>query len=439
MMSKRALRAGAGRVAGLVPGTLLPGRGGRAAPSRVSVADSAPVSLRRWGGGLLLFLVTFWVGFNLRAAILGVPPVLSIVRGALHLSYTEVGLLSGIPILAFGILALPASAMVRRWGGYLVVGFGLALAALGELARVLPWGGAFPLFAGTAVMGVGIALTQPGLPALFQAWFRDHVQRASVTFTLGITVGETVAAGISRPVLYGFLHQWQGTMVVWGACGVSCLLAWVWLVPRARIGLAVGERWNLAPLVRTRALWSVYLCFGGQSLVFFAANTWIPTSAPGGPHSTLANLSLAVLNGVMIPIDVGLLMLRRSFATNRHFYLLSSLITLAGAAGWFLWGDRLPLLFAALIGIGVAMTFAGLLAYAPLVAPAGRVAPLTAVMLSLGYVCAFCGPLLGGLAIDAGGGPRSPFVPIIAASVMMVVASLGVRSGLRWGPGTTEC
>jgi CP family cyanate transporter-like MFS transporter len=380
--------------------------------------------------GALLFLITFWIGFNLRAALLGVPPVLSIVKGDLGLTYTEVGLLSGIPILAFGLSALPSSALVRRFGGYAVVALGLALAALGELARVLPGAGAVPLFLGTVVMGVGIALTQPGLPGLFQAWFRGHVQQASVTLTLGITVGEMVAASISRPLLYGLLRSWQATMLVWGICGLSCLVVWALAVPRVRVGLAVGERWNLKPLIRARALWSVYLCFGGQSLVFFAANTWIPTSVPGGPHSALASLSLGVLNGVMIPVDVGLIFLRRNFATSRNYYLVSSLITVAGTVGWLLLGSTLPLLFAALIGIGVAMNFAGLLAYAPLVASAGRVAPLTAVMLTVGYVCAFCGPFLGGVAIDAGGGVRSPFLPIVAASVMMVVAAWGVRPGL---------
>ncbi|MHB1574896.1 MAG: MFS transporter [Candidatus Dormibacteria bacterium] len=381
--------------------------------------------------GAVLFLVTFWIGFNLRAAILGVPPVLSIVKGDLRLSYAEVGLLSGIPILAFGLSALPSSALVRRWGGYSVVALGLTVAALGELVRVLPRAGVIPLFAGTGLMGVGIALTQPGLPGLFQAWFRGHVQQASVTLTLGITVGELVAASVSRPLLYGLLHSWQSTMLVWGLCGVTCLPVWAWAVPRVRVGLAVGQRWNLRPLFRSPALWSVYLCFGGQSLVFFAANTWIPTSVPGGPHSALASWSLAVLNGVMIPVDVGLILMRRSFATNRRFYLGSSLITLVGTLGWLLFGATAPLLFAALIGIGVAMTFAGLLAYAPLVASPTRVAPLSAVMLTVGYVCAFCGPFLGGLAMDAGGGVRSPFLPIVAASVMMVIASWGVRPELH--------
>jgi len=380
--------------------------------------------------GPALFLITFWIGFNLRASLLGVPPVLSVIRGDLHLSYTEVGLLSGIPILCFGLSALPASAMVRRLGSYVVVALGLGLAAAGELARTLPLGGAFALFAGTALLGVGIALTQPGLPALFQRWFSGRVQQGSITLTLGITVGEMVAASISRPVLYRALGSWQATMLVWGLSGASCLVIWLTLVPRAPVGQAAGEAWELLPLLRSPRLWAIYLCFGGQSLVFFAANTWIPTSVPGGPHGTLASITLGVLNAVMIPVDVGLILVRRRFATDRRFYLASSLITLAGALGWLVFGDRFPLLFAALMGVGVAMNFAGLLAYAPLVASPDRVAPLSAVMLTVGYVCAFCGPFLGGLAIDLGGGDRSPFIPIVAAAIMMVVASLGVRPAM---------
>ena len=378
---------------------------------------------------LPLLLITFWIGFNLRASILGVPPVLSVIRSDLHLTYTEVGLLGGLPILAFGAAALPASAMVRRWGGYSVVAVGLAVAAVGELLRVVP-GGVAPLFVGTALMGIGIALTQPGLPALFQRWFSGRVQTASVVLTLGITVGETVSASISRPVLYGLLHSWQGTMVVWGLLGISCLLIWILRVPRFQVGLSEGSAWELGTLFRSPRLWAVYICFGGQALVFFAANTWIPTSVAGGPHSALASLSLAVLNGVMVPVDVGLILLRRSFATNRWFYIASGGVTLLGSAGWLGFGHQLPLLFAALMGIGVAMNFAGLLAYPPLVAGAGRVAPMSAAMLTIGYACAFCGPLLGGVAIDLGGGDSSPFIPIAVASAMMVVAATQVRSHL---------
>ncbi|MHB8312049.1 MAG: MFS transporter [Candidatus Dormibacteria bacterium] len=381
------------------------------------------------GGGLMgqvpLLLITFWIGFNLRAAILGVPPVLSVIRADLHLTYTEAGLLSGLPFLAFAAAALPASALVRRWGGYLVVALGLAVAAAGELLRVVP-GGVLPLFLGTALMGTGIALTQPGMPALFQRWFRGRVQTASVTLTLGITIGELVSASVSRPVLYAGLGSWQGTMVVWGLFGVSCLLVWLLGVPRLRVGLSEGSAWELGSLFGSRRLWAVYICFGGQSLVFFAANTWIPGSVQGGPHSALASLSLAVLNGAMVPVDVGLILVRRPFATSRWFYVVSGLVMLAGSAGWLWFGHQLPLLFAALMGIGVAMNFAGLLAYPALVAGPGRVATMSAVMLTVGYSCAFCGPLLGGVAIDLGGGDSSPFIPIAVVAAIMVAAATQV-------------
>ncbi|NNM97945.1 MAG: MFS transporter [Candidatus Dormibacteraeota bacterium] len=391
--------------------------------SREGGAEGAAVG--GLAGQVPLLLITFWIGFNLRAAILGVPPVLSVVRADLHLTYTEVGLLSGLPILAFAAAALPASALVRRWGGYLVVALGLAVAVAGELLRVVP-GGVLPLFFGTALMGTGIALTQPGMPALFQRWFRGRVQTASVTLTLGITIGELVSASVSRPVLYAGLRSWQGTMVVWGLFGVSCLLVWLLGVPRLRVGLSEGSAWELGSLLGSRHLWAVYVCFGGQSLVFFAANTWIPGSVQGGPHSGLASLSLAVLNGAMVPVDVGLILVRRAFATSRWFYVLSGLVTLVGSAGWLWFGHQLPLLFAALMGVGVAMNFAGLLAYPALVAGPGRVATMSAVMLTVGYSCAFCGPLLGGVAIDLGGGASSPFIPIAVAAAIMVVAATQV-------------
>jgi cyanate permease len=149
----------------------------------------------------------------------------------------------------------------------------------------------------------------------------------------------------------------------------------------------------------------------------------------------LASLSLAMLTGIMIPVDVGLLLLRRPFANRRWFYVLSGIVTVVGAGGWLLYCREQPILFAALIGVGVAMNFAGLFAFPAMVAEPSRVAPLTAVMLTTGYACAFCGPFLGGVAIDLGGGDRSPFLPIVAASLIMVAAATRIPAHLPAGLG----
>jgi len=378
-----------------------------------------------------LLLVAFWVGFNLRAALLGVPPVLALFRTEYHLSYAVAGVVAALPILAFGLMAFPGAALVRRLGGFRVVGAGLAVAVVGELGRALP--SALALFLGTVVMGTGIAITQPGLPAMWQRWFQGHVQLASVTLTLGITVGEVVGAGATQPILLPLLHSWQGTMLFWGVLGATCIPVWFFLVPRDRAGMAEQTKWELGQLLLNRRLWAVYLLFGGQSLVFFSSNTWIPTSVGGGVHSTLASLSLVTLNGVMVPVDVLLIVIARPFATHRSFYLASAGITLAGTGGWLLFGQHAPLLFAALIGVGVAMNFAGLLAYPAMVAAPARVASLSAAMLTIGYAGAFFGPFLGGLALDLGGGRRSPFIPITVAAAVMVIAALVAPIGRESG------
>src|SRR3954463_15473169 len=59
----------------------------------------------------------FWIavsllwlaGVGLRLTILAVPPVISLIQADLQLSGTEVGILTGLPIVLFGVAALPGS------------------------------------------------------------------------------------------------------------------------------------------------------------------------------------------------------------------------------------------------------------------------------------------------------------------------------------------
>ena len=66
----------------------------------------------------------FWIaasllwlgGVGLRLTILAVPPVIALIQADLHLSGTEIGILSGLPVILFGIAALPGSLLIARFG-----------------------------------------------------------------------------------------------------------------------------------------------------------------------------------------------------------------------------------------------------------------------------------------------------------------------------------
>src|SRR5262249_35098241 len=124
----------------------------------------------------------FWVvasllwlaGVGLRLTILAVPPVITLIQADLHLSGTEIGILSGLPVILFALAALPGSLLIARLGALatLVIGLLVAGVASGLRGVVL---NVYALYAATILMSAGIAIMQPALPPLVRAWMPERV------------------------------------------------------------------------------------------------------------------------------------------------------------------------------------------------------------------------------------------------------------------------
>ncbi|MGA8383299.1 MAG: hypothetical protein WB710_19420, partial [Stellaceae bacterium] len=63
-------------------------------------------------------------GADLRMTVLAVPPVLPLIHRQFALSERAVGALSGLPVLLFGLAAIPGSLLIARLGarGAAIVG-----------------------------------------------------------------------------------------------------------------------------------------------------------------------------------------------------------------------------------------------------------------------------------------------------------------------------
>src|SRR5262249_48963281 len=110
------------------------------------------------------------VALNLRAAVASVGPVLPEVRAGLGLSGAGAAVLTMLPVLCFGLLAVAAPALSGRLGIEPVIMLALVLLAAGLLGGAL--GGAVPLLAGTVVVGGSIAVANVLLPPLIKRDFR---------------------------------------------------------------------------------------------------------------------------------------------------------------------------------------------------------------------------------------------------------------------------
>ena len=137
---------------------------------------------------------------------------------ALGLSYSAAGLLTSLPVFLMAAGAIPGAYLVSRVGARRAVAVGLALVALGAALR-----GALPsplmLFGLTVVLALGIAVAQPAMPSLAQAWFPTRVGRAIAIYSNGLLVGEVIAASITLPLLLA-PFGWQVALGLPVAAGV---------------------------------------------------------------------------------------------------------------------------------------------------------------------------------------------------------------------------
>lgn len=365
--------------------------------------------------------LTLAVAFNLRSVILAVPPVLPQVRADLHLSFAVAGGLTSLPVLCLGAAALPGAWAVNRFGARAVIGLCTVGIGAGALLRLAP-PPLVMLFAGTLVLSVCVAMTQPAAAAVIREWFPTRIQRASVVYTVALNVGGVIAT--TTTIYLALLDGWRGTFVIWAIPTLVAAAAWFQLAPPT--GRASGAAQPARILVVDAGVLRAAGLFASQSLVYFTALTWIPFLLQAQGRRAVA-LTLLIMGIAVVAASLGLTVVRRPFATSRGFYLAAAAMTVLGAVGLALRWPNLAVPLAALLGLGGGLTFTGSMALPPLLAEAEAVASYSAVMLTAGYGLAFLGPYLGGVLVDATGSVSAPFWILVLAGAGM--AGLGLTFG----------
>src|SRR5262245_39938559 len=166
---------------------------------------------------LITCVALLWLaGIGLRMTILAVPPVIPLIHDELHLSETQVGVLSGLPPVLFALAAVPGSLLIARFGAMPTLITGLLATALGSALR-----GAAPdvlaLSAAPTLAGFGVAVMQPSLPPLVRAWFPDRIGFGTAVYTNGLLVGEILPVALTLSLVLPQMHgSWRLGFVVWG-------------------------------------------------------------------------------------------------------------------------------------------------------------------------------------------------------------------------------
>jgi len=405
-------------------------RVGRPTPDRAgSGSGPGPTTPPRAAGGIPWSrLVLIWLlGVSLRVGMLSLPPLLPEIHRRLGLGPLVLGTLTTAPTLLLAVAALAGSAVVARLGAPRAVAVGLAVAALAGALR-----GAGPstaaLVMGSLVLGVGVAVAQPGLPALAGRWWPARVSLATAVYTNGIIVGEAVAAGLTLPVVLSWAGGWQAALAVWSlpvlvAAGAVFALDGRQAVrrsPRALERRPAGHWW---PEWERPETWLVGVVQGAGSIAYFGANAYLPTAFGASGRGGLVAVGLTVLNVAQLPASFLVGWVARHHLRPTPLLVGAGVAVSVGAAGLAFGPGAAGVVGAALVGGGSAVGFVVALALPPLLVAPSEVATLSAAMFTVGYLLAFVVPLLGGAAWAGTGFPALAFGPVALGGIGLIVVA----------------
>lgn len=372
----------------------------------------------RRAAAALIFVV-----LNLRLAVAAIPPVLGQIERETGLSPAAAGVLTALPVVCFGAVALLTPPLFRRVRMAPLLLLTMVAVVVGVAIRLDST--LVALFAGTIVLGSGIAVANVLVPGLIK---RDFPAQAAVMvglYSVGLSLGGAISAGLTVPVEHLLHLGWRPAVAIWGVFAVLALVLWA---PQVRLPEpteagppepAVGRA-----LWRDRLAWSVTVFMGLQSLAFYATLSWLPTILED--HGMSQAAAGWVLSYSFFPA------MAAAFATpviQRRVGWQPALV-LACVAFWgtayvgLIAGPAdAPYIWGTLLGIGQGVALALGLGFIVARAPDSHLtAHLSTMAQGVGYLIAAAGPFLLGALHAMAGGWTVPLLLLLANLVPLTIA-----------------
>lgn len=369
-------------------------------------------------------LLLLWLAGNaLRLTILAVPPVIPLIHDDLHMSATQVGILTGLPSLLLALAAVPGSLLIARTGLLAALTVGLLLTAAGGALRgaindVL-W-----LYAMTIVMGAGVAIMQVAMPPAVRAWVpQQRIAFATAVYTNGLLIGEILPVALMLPLVLPLTGTWQWGFAFWSAPVAIIAVLVLLFAPRRGPANAANTSRRWWPDWNDPLIWRLGILLGTVNAIYFGTNAFIPDFLTRHGQGEWVSATLTALNLGQLPGSFILLAFASRLQLRVWPFVAAGMLCLTGTAGIVFGTGYLMVTGAALLGFAVAFILILALALPPLLSAPNDVHRLTAAMFTISYTFAVIVPVISGAAWDLTGIPGMAFAPIAVCSIMLIALS----------------
>jgi CP family cyanate transporter-like MFS transporter len=381
----------------------------------------------------LLIVGVAALGFNLRGAITSLPPVFPELAGSLGLSAAAISVLAATPVICFGVVSGFAASLSRRLGEERVLLAALIALMTGLLLRAAAPGAM--LFPGTVLAAAAIAVMNVLLSSLIK---RRWPQRAGFLIGLYITalsVGAIIGSLVSVPL-------WRATggsvaLTLGWLAGPAALAALLWLpqvrhAARTRAPSAAADRPGAERRPRRVAVyryplaWQVTVFMGVQSLLYYAALSWLPEILRDrGVSAAAAGGLLALMGAGNLAVSLVVPMVAQRMRAQYWLVVPTVAAVAVGLAGAVYAPLGSAVLWVLILGAGqnAALSLAIFFTMARAPHPAAA-ASLSSLAQAVGYLLASLGPLEVGLLHSVTGSWNVPLAVLFGLTGILLVAGL---------------
>ncbi|MBJ2176254.1 MFS transporter [Aureibaculum sp. A20] len=380
---------------------------------------------------ILLLIGILCIALNLRPAIAGVGPLVDDIKLATGLSNAMLGLLTTLPLIAFGVISMLTPLFTNRFGIGKTLFGAMILLIIGILVRYIE--GNFFLYFGTLLFGISIAFGNVLLPGITKRNFSEKSGLVTSLYSAVMAVGASLAAGVSVPLTHIKGVGWRGSLVVWALLAFLAAIIWFPQVNRLKRPPIKNDFIKaMKSLTKSRLAWQVAIFMGLQSLTFYVILAWLPAiliSRGFDPDYAGWMLSLSQATGILASLIVPIIAGKRK--DQRSIVWVLIIMEIIGIIGLMLPQFGGVAIWVSLIGFVLGGSFGLSLLFIVLRSHnTASATELSGMAQSIGYIIAATGPFIFASIFDFTGSW------VYALMLLLVVSVLKLFSGLYIGkPG----
>ncbi|WP_121966092.1 MFS transporter [Myroides sp. N17-2] len=383
---------------------------------------------------ILMLLGIIFIASNLRAPLTSVGPVISEISKSLALSNTTAGLVTTIPLMAFGFLSSMVPRISRRYGMEIVLLVSLILLSIGLVIR--PYGSLVTLFLGAALVGIAITVGNVLMPAYIKNNYQKNVGTMMGIYSVAMNLTAALAAGFSISLGKFTEMGWKGSIGIWIVLSVVTIVVWL---PQVKKHKAVQSTASLGQdevkvnMYKSKTAWAVTIFMGVQSLLFYCLAAWLPKMAiTWGIPREEAGWLLSYMQFAQLPMTFIGAIIASKLPNQKLLAIATGVLFTVGIAGLLIFKVNLIALWCVLIGTASGLAFSlSMLFFVLRTSTTTQAAELSGMAQSIGYLIAACGPPIFGALFDLSQAWSLSLVFLLVMSGTLIISG-GIAGKNNW-------